>query len=214
MAITVSIVDDDKGIRASIANLVSRAKTFELLGEYAEAESAIKGISTNVPDVVLMDINMPGMSGVECVRQLKPIVPRTQFLMLTVYEDTETLFDSLRAGASGHLLKRSAPTRLIESIHEIYAGGLPITPQLARRLLQFFSSSSKNSQDAQGSQLTSEEREYLACLSNGFTCTEIAQCMRTSIENGRSHIRTVYEKFHLHICTEAVANHLPARSAR
>lgn len=212
MPITVSIVDDDSGIRSSIASLVRRAKSLELLGDYSDAESAIEEIPTRIPDVVLMDINMPGKNGVECVRQLKPMLPRTQFLMLTVYEDSDMLFNSFKAGACGYLLKRTAPARLIESIQEAHTGGSPITPQIARRLVQFFSSSSKTSEDTLVARLTANEREFLAHLSNGYTYKEIAESMKTSIDNVRSYVRAVYEKFQVHSRTEAVVKYLRAES--
>lgn len=214
MAIKVSIVDDDDGIRSSIASLVRRANTLELLGDYPDAETAAKEIPLRIPDVVLMDINMPGKNGVECVRNLKPILPRTQFLMLTVYEDSEMLFNSFRAGASGYLLKRTAPARLVEAIHEIHTGGSPITPQIARRLVQFFSAPSKTNEDDLVARLTANEREFLAHLSNGYTYKEIAECMKTSIDNVRSYVRVVYEKFHVHSRTEAVVKYLRAEAGR
>src|SRR5205809_94319 len=139
MAIKVAIVDDDEGIRASLAALIRRAPSLRLAGDYADAESALKEIPRRLPDVVLMDINLPGIKGVECVRQLKTALPQVQFLMLTVYEDSDSLFNSLKAGASGYLLKRTASARLLEAIKDVYAGGSPVTPQLARRLVQYFS---------------------------------------------------------------------------
>ena len=214
MPIKVSIVDDDDGIRSSIAGLVRRASSLELIGDYPDAEAAIKEIPILVPDVVLMDINMPGKNGVECVRNLKPILPQTQFLMLTVYEDSETLFSSFRAGACGYLLKRTAPARLVEAIHETHTGGSPITPQIARRLVQFFSGPSKNNEAELVAQLTTNEREFLAHLSNGYTHKEIAECMKTSIDKVRSYVRTVYEKFHVHSRTEAVVKYLQAERGR
>src|SRR6266550_8268271 len=139
MPIKVSVVDDDEGIRASLTALIKRAPALRLTGDYADAEAALKDIPRRIPDVVLMDINLPGINGVECVRQLKSSMPTVQFLMLTVYEDSDSLFNSLKAGASGYLLKRTASARLLEAIRDVYAGGSPVTPQLARRLVQYFS---------------------------------------------------------------------------
>src|SRR5215472_11296398 len=139
MPIKVAIVEDDEGIRSSLATLVRRAPALRWAGDYADAESALKDIPRRPPDVVLMDINLPGINGVECVRQLKASLPAVQFLMLTVYEDSESLFNSLKAGASGYLLKRTASARLLEAIRDVYGGGSPMTPQLARRVVQFFS---------------------------------------------------------------------------
>ena len=138
MHIKVAIVEDDEGIRTSLASLIRRAPALKLAGDYPDAETALEEIPRHPPDVVLMDINLPGMNGVECVRQLKAAMPAVQFLMLTVYEDSESLFNSLKAGASGYLLKRTASARLLDAIRDVYAGGSPMTPQLARRVVQFF----------------------------------------------------------------------------
>jgi DNA-binding NarL/FixJ family response regulator len=135
--IKVAIVDDDEGIRASLATLIRRAPALRLTGDYPDAETALKEIPSRPPDVVLMDINLPGMKGVECVRQLKTLLPKAQFLMLTVYEDSDSLFNSLRAGASGYLLKRTASARLLEAIHDVHGGGwcsfFPGRPGTTRR---------------------------------------------------------------------------------
>src|SRR6185503_20039322 len=138
MQIKVAIVDDDEGIRTSLSALIRRSSALRLTGDYPDAETALKEIPLRPPDVVLMDINLPGMKGFECVRQLRAVVPKVQFLMLTVYEDSESLFNSLKAGASGYLLKRTASQRLVEAIRDVHAGGSPMTPQLARRVVQFF----------------------------------------------------------------------------
>jgi DNA-binding NarL/FixJ family response regulator len=210
--IKVSIVDDNEGIRSSIASLIHRAPSLELRGEYPDAETALDEIPALVPDVVLMDINLPGMNGVECVRQLKSITPQLQVLMLTVYEDSDVLFKSFRAGACGYLLKRTAPARLIESIHEAHTGGSPITPQIARRLVQFFSDPPPNPDGALVARLTANEREFLGHLASGFTYKEIAESMKTSIDNVRSYVRAVYEKLQVHSRTEAVVKYLRAES--
>ena len=208
MAIKVSIVDDNEGIRSSLATLIRRAPTLKLLGEYADAETAVKEIPTKVPDVVLMDINLPGMNGVECVRQLKAALPQLQVLMLTVYEDSDSLFNSFKAGASGYLLKRTASARLLEAIHEVNTGGSPMTPQLARRVVQFLSTPTAAKEDAEVARLTPGEREFLDQLANGYAYKEIADRMKISIDTVRSYVRTVYEKLHVHSRTEAVVKYL------
>src|ERR1700761_9372612 len=162
MQIKVAIVDDDEGIRTSLAALIRRSSNFRLLGDYANAEIALKEIPRHAPDVVLMDINLPGMKGYECVRQLKATRPEVQFLMLTVYEDSDSLFNSLKAGASGYLLKRTASSRLLEAIRDVNAGGSPLTPQLARRVVQFFSKPADSAPALSG--LTPGEREFLGQL--------------------------------------------------
>jgi DNA-binding NarL/FixJ family response regulator len=206
MQIKVAIVDDDEGIRAGLAALIRRAPNFKLAGDYANAETALTEIPRHPPDVVLMDINLPGMKGVECVRQLKAALPGVQFLMLTVYEDSDSLFNSLKAGASGYLLKRTASARLLEAIRDVHSGGAPMTPQLARRVVQFFSKPAE--QGASVARLTPGEREFLDQLAQGYAYKEIAGRMKISIDTVRSYVRTVYEKLHVHSRTEAVVKYL------
>jgi DNA-binding NarL/FixJ family response regulator len=206
MQIKVAVVDDDDGIRASLSTLIRRSANLRLTGDYPDAESALKEIPCNLPQVVIMDINLPGIKGPECVRRLKAAHPAIQFLMLTVYEDSDSLFDSLKAGASGYLLKRTASARLVEAIHEVHAGGSPMTPQVARRLVQFFSPGTPP--DSGMSRLTPGEREFLQQLANGYAYKEIADRMNISIDTVRSYVRTVYEKLHVHSRTEAVVKFL------
>ena len=206
MQIKVAIVEDDEGIRGSLVSLIRRAPNLKLVGDFPNAETALKEIPLRAPDVVLMDINLPGMNGVECVRQLKAAMPAAQFLMLTVYEDSDSLFNSLRAGASGYLLKRTASARLLEAIRDVFEGGSPMTPQLARRVVQFFSRPA--SESAPLARLTPAEREFLDQLANGYAYKEIADRMNISIDTVRSYVRTVYEKLHVHSRTEAVVKYL------
>ncbi len=207
MQIKVAIVDDDEGIRTSLAALIRRAPTLKLAGDYPDAETALKEIPRHPPDVVLMDINLPGIKGVECVRQLKSTLPQVQLLMLTVYEDSDSLFNSLKAGASGYLLKRTASARLLEAIRDVHGGGSPMTPQLARRVVQFFSNKPAEG-ELSVSRLTPGEREFLDQLANGYAYKEIADRMKISIDTVRSYVRTVYEKLHVHSRTEAVVKYL------
>jgi DNA-binding NarL/FixJ family response regulator len=206
MTIKVAIVEDDEGIRGSLAAMIRRASGMELCGEYVDAETALREIPRHPPQVVLMDINLPKMKGWECVRQLKATCPKVQFLILTVYEDSESLFNSLRAGASGYLLKRTAPSRLIEAIRDVHAGGAPMTPQLARRVVQYFSKPDEG--ESEFPQLTPGEREFLDQLAGGYAYKEIADRMNISIDTVRSYVRTVYEKLHVHSRTEAVVKYL------
>jgi DNA-binding NarL/FixJ family response regulator len=206
MPIKVAIVEDDEGIRASLAALIRRDSTLRLSGDYPDAETALKEIPKHPPQVVLMDINLPRMNGVECVRQLKTALPVVQFLMLTVYEDSDSLFNSLKAGASGYLLKRTASARLLDAIQDVHAGGSPMSPQLARRVVQFFSQPVKG--DLSVSRLTPGERDFLDQLANGYAYKEIAERLNISIDTVRSYVRTVYEKLHVHSRTEAVVKYL------
>ena len=206
MPIKVAVVDDDEGIRTSLAALIRRAPSLRLAGDYANAEEALKDIPLRPPDVVLMDINLPGMNGVECVRHLKAVLPEVQILMLTVYEDSDSLFNSLKAGASGYLLKRTASSRLLEAIRDVYTGGSPMTPQLARRVVQHFSRPAEA--ESSVSRLSPGEREFLDQLAQGYAYKEIADRMHISIDTVRSYVRTVYEKLHVHSRTEAVVKYL------
>lgn len=206
MPIKVAIVEDDEGIRASLATLIRRSPSLRLAGDYPDAEAALREIPRKPPQVVLMDINLPGVNGVECVRQLKAGLPEVQFLMLTVYEDSDSLFNSLKAGASGYLLKRTASTRLLEAIRDVHAGGAPMTPQLARRVVQFFARPAED--ESPVSRLTPGEKEFLHQLANGYAYKEIADRMKISIDTVRSYVRTVYEKLHVHSRTEAVVKYL------
>lgn len=206
MPIKVALVEDDEGIRSSLAALIRRASNLRLAGDYPDAETALQEIPRKPPDVVLMDINLPGVNGVECVRQLKSSLPEVQFLMLTVYEDSDSLFNSLKAGASGYLLKRTVSTKLLEAIRDVHTGGSPMTPQLARRLVQFFSNPVPG--QATVSKLTAGEKEFLDQLARGYAYKEIADRMKISIDTVRSYVRTVYEKLHVHSRTEAVVKYL------
>jgi len=206
MPIKVAIVDDDDGIRTSLATLIRRAPALRLVGDYADAEAALKEIPHRTPDVVLMDINLPGINGVECVRQLKGSLPAVQFLMLTVYEDNDSLFNSLKAGASGYLLKRTASARLLDAIRDVHGGGAPMTPQLARRVVQYFSKPGDG--EASVARLTPGEKDFLDQLAKGYAYKEIADRMTISIDTVRSYVRTVYEKLHVHSRTEAVVKYL------
>jgi len=206
MQIKVAIVEDDEGIRSSLVQLLRREHTFKLTGDYPSAEAAIIEIPRNPPDVVLMDINLPGIKGPECVRQLKAQVPAVQFLMLTVYEDGESLFNSLKAGASGYLLKRTASARLLDAIRDVHSGGSPMTPQLARRVVQFFMEPVEK--ESPLAALTPGEKEFLDQLAKGYAYKEIADRMNISIDTVRSYVRNVYEKLHVHSRTEAVVKYL------
>jgi len=206
MPINISIVEDNDKLRATLARVIDRTDGFHCASDYGSAEDALADLPKIKPDVVLMDINLPGMKGYDCVRQIKSAHAAVQFLMLTVYEDSDSLFNSLRAGASGYLLKRTAPARLLEGIRDVYEGGAPMTPQLARRVVQFFSRPAGES--APLARLTPAEREFLDQLANGFAYKEIAGRMNISIDTVRSYVRTVYEKLHVHSRTEAVVKYL------
>ena len=203
MAITVSIVEDNDQLRATLARVIGRAEGFESLGQHATAEDALEHLPKERPNVVLMDINLPGMSGVECVRRLKQILPETQVMMLTAYEDTENIFNSLAAGASGYMLKRTPRAELLDAIREVSRGGSPMTTHIARKVVQSFQRSASAGQ-ATG-ELSAREQEVLDLLSQGFMYKEIAEKLGISFETVRTYIRRIYEKLHVRTRTEAVA---------
>jgi DNA-binding NarL/FixJ family response regulator len=204
--ITVSIVDDEKGLRESIATFVDGSTGFRCVNGYSSAEAALKGLPEDKPDVVLMDINLGGMTGIECVERLKAVAPSMQVLMLTVYEDTDQIFKALEAGATGYLLKRSSPTKLLQAIREIHAGGSPMSSSIARKVVASFQKS-KQSGEKPG-HLSPREEAVLNCLAKGLTYKQIADQLDISIDTIRTYLRRVYEKLHVQSRTEAVAKYL------
>lgn len=214
MAITVSIVEDSEQLRSTLARMIGRAEDFQCLGDYGTAEDALEAIPKNPPNVVLMDINLPGMNGVECVRKLKQLVPSTQVVMLTAYEDTENIFNSLAAGASGYLLKRSKSAEILEAIRDVQNGGSPMTTHIARKVVQSFQASAAAAAAAPAvaaeptEELSPREQEVLDLLSQGFMYKEISDKLGISFETVRTYIRRIYEKLHVRTRTEAVAKAL------
>ena len=206
MPITVSIVEDQDQLRNTLSRVIDRADGFECVSSYASAEAALEELPQKKPDVVLMDINLPGMNGVECVRKLKQVAPQIQIVMLTVYEDTENIFNALAAGASGYMLKRTSTAELLESIREVNRGGSPMTAHIARKVVQSFQ---RQASAADGTEdLSPREREVLDCLSQGFLYKEIAEKLGISYETVHTYIRRIYEKLQVRTRTEAVAKFL------
>jgi DNA-binding NarL/FixJ family response regulator len=208
--ITVSIVEDSEQVRGTLARLIDRATGFQCLSQFANAEAALDELPRTKPDVVLMDINLPGMNGVECVRQLKQLVPDIQVLMLTVYEDTQNIFNALAAGANGYLLKRTSRDELLAAIREVHRGGSPMTTHIARKVVQSFQSSGPSNQAAEN--LSPREQEVLDCLAQGFLYKEIADKLGISYETVHTYIRRIYEKLQVRTRTEAVAKFLRTTS--
>jgi RNA polymerase sigma factor (sigma-70 family) len=206
MPITVSIVEDNEQLRGTLSRVISRAEGFQCLSHYAHAEAALDALPKEKPNVVLMDINLPGMNGVECVRKLKQILPGTQVVMLTAYEDTENIFNSLAAGASGYLLKRTPRDELLAAIREVQAGGSPMTAHIARKVVQSFQQSAAAA--APTEDLSPREKEVLDCLAQGFLYKEIAEKLGISYETVHTYIRRIYEKLQVRTRTEAVAKFL------
>jgi DNA-binding NarL/FixJ family response regulator len=206
MAISVSIVEDNDQLRATLARVIARAEGFRCLSQYANAEAALEALPQERPDVVLMDINLPGMNGVECVRRLKQLAPKTQAVMLTVYEDTENIFNALAAGASGYMLKRTPRAELLTAIQQVYEGGSPMTTHIARKVVQSFQKSHASNEAT--AELSAREREVLDCLSEGLIYKEIAEKLGISYETVHTYIRRIYEKLQVRTRTEAVAKFL------
>ena len=205
MSISVSIVEDNDKLRGTLARVLNRADGFRCVSQYPSAEDALKDLPNVKPEVVLMDINLPGMNGVECVRQLKPLLPETQVMMLTVYEDTENIFNALAAGANGYMLKRTSTKELIEAIHEVKRGGSPMTMHIARKVVQSF----QKSAPAQATENLSErEQQVLDLLSQGLIYKEISDKLGIGYETVHTYIRRVYEKLQVRTRTEAVAKFL------
>ncbi|MBI5394667.1 MAG: response regulator transcription factor [Verrucomicrobia bacterium] len=206
MAISVAIVEDDKGLREDLAGFINSRRGLRCAGSFASAEDALQSLPDKPPDVVLMDINLSGKSGIECIAALKPRLPDTQFVVLTVFEESEKIFAALRAGASGYLLKRAAPAELAGAIEQVHAGGSPMSPQIARQVVQFFQSQRKapaSAAAANTEDLTARERDLLALLARGKQYKEISDQLGISVDTVRSHIRRIYRKLHVHSRTEA-----------
>jgi DNA-binding NarL/FixJ family response regulator len=204
--ISVSIVDDEKELRQSITTFINGAAGFRCISTYGSAEAALKGLPSDKPDVVLMDINLGGISGIECVARLKADVPEMQILMLTVYEDTDQIFKALSAGASGYLLKRLTPTNLLQAIQEVHHGGSPMTSSIARKVVASFQKVEQTG--PKHAVLSPREEAVLNCLAKGLTYKAIADQLEISIDTVRTYLRRIYEKLHVQSRTEAVAKYM------
>ncbi len=206
MPIQVSIVEDNEQLRGTLARLISKADGFACVSQYGSAEAALEGLVKDHPQVVLMDINLPGINGVECVRRLKQLTPSISAVMLTAYEDTENIFNALAAGANGYLLKRAPRQELLDAIREVHRGGSPMTTHIARKVVQSFQRTEPTTQPSEN--LSAREQEVLDHLSQGFLYKEIAEKMGISYETVHTYIRRIYEKLQVRTRTEAVAKFL------
>jgi DNA-binding NarL/FixJ family response regulator len=206
MSIRVSIVEDNGRVRGSLARLIALSDGFKCVSEHGSGEEAVAGLPKLKPEVILMDINLPGINGVECVRQLKPLLPDTQVMMLTVYENTDLIFQALAAGATGYLLKQTPPSELLAAVREVHSGGSPMTGHIARKVVASFQQAGNSAREFEN--LTPRERQVLELLAKGFLYKEIAEAMSISYDTVHTHIRKIYEKLHVRPRTEAVAKHL------
>jgi len=205
MPITIAIVEDDPRIRNTLAAILQRDSGCECTGAYGSAEEALKELPKAPPKIVIMDINLPGMNGVECVCKLAESMPDVQILMLTVFNDTETIFQALRAGAVGYLTKPVRAAQLLSAVHDIVGGGAPMTSSIARMVVQSFQNEQVASKE--DDTLSPREREVLDFLAKGYLYKEIADLMKVSYSTVRTHIERIYVKLHVQSRSQAVARY-------
>jgi DNA-binding NarL/FixJ family response regulator len=209
MAISVSIVEDDVPLRSIYARWLKHADGFKLLNQYGDGAQAAAALPQEKPDVVLMDINLPGLNGVECVRQLKTKMPRTQFVMITVYEDPDRVFNALAAGATGYLLKETQRDDLLTALRDVHRGGSPMSSGVARKVVQCFQkpAPSVSAEEVELQKLSSREQEVLDLVSRGYLLKEVAESMKLSEHTVDTYLRRIYEKLHVHSRAQAVAKY-------
>ncbi|WP_234979631.1 response regulator transcription factor [Chitinophaga niabensis] len=200
--ISVAIVEDNHDIRSAMELLINGSEGYACIGAFNNAEIALEKVPQLLPNVVLMDFNLPGMNGIECIIRLKAEYPDMQFMMLTVYEDDDKIFMALEAGASGYILKKTSPGELLDAIRDLHDGGSPMSSQIARRVVAYFQKQAKPNPALEA--LTSREKEILDQLSKGFLYKEIAGNLFISIETVRRHVHNIYEKLHVRSRTDAV----------
>jgi len=205
-AITVSIVEDDRDTRENLATLLNGADKVRCIGSHGSGESALRGIPEEKPQVALVDINLPGMSGIECVARLKAQLPQLQVLMITTYEERQLIFNSLRAGASGYLLKNTSHAELVHAVELVHAGGAPMSMQIARTVVDHFHQIQQPASDVE--KLTQREHEILALLAQGYFYKEIGDKLSISLNTVKTHLHVIYEKLHVQSRTEATARFL------
>jgi len=202
MRISLAIVEDLVEVREGLKQFISLDPEFTILGTFQTAEEALHNIPQLNPDIAIMDINLPGMNGIECIRQIRKRTTRTQFMMFTVYENDDKVFEALKAGASGYLLKNTNIQQLIEGLKELHNGGSPMSANIARKLVSLFREEHIESEPTTG--LSKRENEILQLLSKGLLYKEIAEQLGISIGTVRQHIHKIYEKLHVQNRTEAL----------
>jgi DNA-binding NarL/FixJ family response regulator len=205
-SISVAVVEDDRGIRDSLVAFLGQSRGYECIAAFPDAETALKQLEAGVPDVVLMDINLPGRSGIEATKLLKERHPDARIVMLTVYEDGKALFDSLRAGACGYLLKRTRPEKVLEAIRDARDGGVPLTPQMAAKVAKFFQQQSADRKGVES--LSPREYQVLELLAEGYLYKQIADKLALTPDTIHEYVKAVYKKLHVHSRTEAVVKFL------
>jgi len=208
MSIKVSLVEDNASIRQSLAEFLDSTTGFRLGDACSTGEEALRALPNNPPDVALMDINLPRISGIQCVRKLKPCLPATQFLMLTVEDDSQRVFEALQAGATGYLVKNVPPEQILAAIEEAHRGGSPMSSHIARMVVQTFREPLPGRQNEE--KLTPREQEILGLLARGYRSKEAAAELGISAQTVQTHVRNIYEKLHVRSRAEAVAKFLGA----
>ena len=206
MTTRISIIEDDEETRQILTGIIASAPELELISTYPLCAPAIGGIPTDKPDVVLVDINLPEINGVEAVRRLKPSLPGTQFLMLTVYDDPDHIFAALAAGATGYLLKGTRRTELLEAIAQIAVGGSPMSSGIARKVVQSFAR--PPAPKSEFTPLSPREQSVLDLLSKGYLYKEISDTLGVSVPTINTYIRRIYEKLQVHSRTQAISKYL------
>lgn len=199
--IKIAIVEDSRTTREGLKTIIELSKEYECVATCETAEEALQVLPKHAPAVVLMDIQLPSMSGIECVERLKELLPEVAVIMVTVYEDPDRIFSALRAGASGYLLKRSAPDQVLTAIRDVGKGGAPMSGEIARKVIQYFRNQSTVSKEVEN--LTAREKDVLEHVANGFSNKEIAGRMFVSVDAVRWHLKHIYSKLHVHSRTEA-----------
>jgi DNA-binding NarL/FixJ family response regulator len=216
VAIEVGIVEDDSHVRKTLADWVARSSVFHLAGKWGDVESALAPLQSIRPHVVLMDINLPGMSGVDAVAKLKPLLPNTQFVMLTVYEDEDHIYKALAAGATGYLLKQTPREELLSALNDVHNGGSPMTSNIARKIVQAFRQPPPPAAptDPDGEGLSPREHEVLDMLTQGYLFKEVADRLNISVHTVNTYVRRIYEKLHVRSRAQAVAKYAHSEPER
>jgi len=198
---TVAVVEDNPRLRGQLLQILENLSDIECVGAYATGEEAVEGIPPKRPDVVLMDIKLPGISGIQCVAELKKVMPKVQIIMVTIYEDSEKIFKALKAGACGYLVKSADPDELVEAIRDVFMGGSPMSSHIARKVVQHFH------QLGPAADLSPREEQVLGLLSSGYVYKEIGDQLGIGMETVRSHVKNICQKMHVRSRIEAVARH-------
>ena len=201
----VMVVEDNPGLRQQLLQILESAADIKCAGAFVSAEAALPEILAQKPDVVLMDIKLPGMSGIQCVAEIKKAIPNTQVIMVTVYEDSDRIFRALKAGANGYLIKSSPPEQLLESIRDVYKGGAPMSSHIARKVVQHFHLLGPSVQESEN--LSPREQEVLGLLAMGFIYKEIGVKLNIGAETVRTYVKNICQKMHVRSRLEAVAKH-------